>query len=46
LFEPDGRLEVHRRMPDKATEILRTRRNPDAISIEDVKALISQRLGR
>jgi hypothetical protein len=22
LFEPDGRLEVHRRMPDKATEIL------------------------
>ena len=39
-------LEVHRRMLNKATEILRTRRNPDAVPIEDVKALIRQRLSR
>lgn len=38
--------EVHRRMLDKAAEIMRTGRNPDAVPIEDVRALINQRLGR
>ncbi len=38
--------EAHRRMLDKAAEIMRTGQNPDAVPIEDVKALISQRLGR
>ena len=38
--------EAHRRMLDKAAEILRTRQNPDAVPIEDVRALINQRLGR
>ncbi len=38
--------EAHRRMLDKAAEIMRTGKNPDAVSIEDIKALISQRLGR
>lgn len=38
--------QAHRRMLDKAAEILRTGQNPDAVSIEDVKALISKRLGR
>lgn len=38
--------EAHRRMLDKAAEIMRTKQNPDAVPIEDVKALISQRLGR
>jgi uncharacterized protein DUF6247 len=38
--------EAHRRMLDKAAEIMRTGRNADAVPIEDVKALISQRLGR
>lgn len=38
--------QVHRRMLDKAAEILRTRTNPDAVAIEDVKALIGERLGR
>lgn len=38
--------EAHRRLLDKAAEILRTRRNPDAVPIEDVKALINRRLGR
>jgi len=37
---------AHRRMLDKAAEILRTGRNPDAVPIEDVQALINQRLGR
>lgn len=37
---------AHRRMLDKAAEILRTRQNPDAVPIEDVKVLISRRLGR
>ncbi|MGH3811219.1 MAG: DUF6247 family protein [Pseudonocardiaceae bacterium] len=38
--------EAHRRMLDKAAEILRTRKNPDAVPIEDVRAMINQRLGR
>ena len=38
--------QAHRRMLDKAAEILRSRKNPDAVPIEDVKALISNRLGR
>lgn len=38
--------EAHRRMLDKAAEILRTRQNPDGVPIEDVRALINQRLGR
>lgn len=38
--------EAHRRMLDKAAEILCTGQNPDAVSIEDVKALLSKRLGR
>lgn len=33
-------------MLDKAAEIMRTRENPDAVSVEDVKALISKRLGQ
>lgn len=36
---------AHRRMLDKAAEIERTGNNPDAVSIEDVKALITRRLG-
>jgi hypothetical protein len=32
-------------MLDKAAEILRTGENPDAVSIEDIKNLISSRLG-
>lgn len=36
---------AHRRMLDKAAEIERTGKNPDAVSIEDVKALITRRLG-
>ncbi len=38
--------QAHRRMLDKAAGILRTRENPDAVPIEDVKALMSKRLGR
>lgn len=38
--------EAHRRMLDKAAEILRIRQNPDAVPIEDVRVLINQRLGR
>lgn len=38
--------EAHRQMLDKAAEIMRTGDNPDAVSLEDVKALISKRLGR
>jgi hypothetical protein len=37
--------EAHRRMLDKAAEILRTGRNPHAVPIEDVRALINRRLG-
>jgi hypothetical protein len=38
--------EAHRRMLDKAAAILRTGSNPDAIPIEDVRALIRSRLGQ
>jgi hypothetical protein len=38
--------QAHRRMLDKAAEILRTGRNPDAVPAEEVRALISRRLGR
>jgi uncharacterized protein DUF6247 len=37
--------QAHRRMLDKAAEILRTGRNPDAVPVEDVRALIRRRLG-
>jgi Family of unknown function (DUF6247) len=36
--------QAHRRMLDKAAEILRTGRNPDAVPIEEVRALIRRRL--
>jgi hypothetical protein len=35
--------EAHRRMLDKAAEILRTGQNPDAVPIQDVMALIAER---
>ncbi len=38
--------EAHRRMLDKAAEILRTGSNPDAVPAEDVRALIRERLGQ
>ena len=38
--------EAHRRMLDKAAEIMRTGANPDAVPLEDVKALIRKRLGQ
>lgn len=38
--------EAHRRMLDKAAEITRTRRNPEAVPIEEVRTRINQRLGR
>jgi len=37
---------AHRRMLDKAAEILRTGRNPDAVSMETVRALIAKRCGQ
>ncbi|MQA62281.1 MAG: hypothetical protein GEU86_12440 [Actinophytocola sp.] len=37
--------EVHRWMLDKAAEILRTGKNPDAVPAEEMKALIQRRLG-
>jgi Family of unknown function (DUF6247) len=45
LTQRQGR-EAHRRMLDKAAEILRTGQNSEAVPIEDVKTLINQRLGR
>ncbi|TCO57055.1 hypothetical protein EV192_106532 [Actinocrispum wychmicini] len=39
-------VEVHRRMLAKAAEIARTGHNPDAVPLEDMKALIRERLGR
>jgi hypothetical protein len=33
-------------MLDKAAEIMRTGANPDAVPLEDVKALIRKRLGQ
>ncbi|WP_064742966.1 DUF6247 family protein [Pseudonocardia spinosispora] len=38
--------EAHRRMLDKAAEILRTGKNPDAVPLEDHLALINRKLGR
>ena len=38
--------EAHRRMLDKAAEIMRTGASPDAVPLEDVKALIRKRLGQ
>lgn len=38
--------EAHRRMLDKAAAILRTGENPDAVPIEDVEALVRERLGQ
>lgn len=38
--------EAHRRMLDKAAKIMRTGHNPDAVSIDDVKALITKRLNQ
>jgi hypothetical protein len=35
---------AHRRMLDKAAQILRTGHNPDAVSTEEVQALIRRRL--
>jgi Family of unknown function (DUF6247) len=37
---------AYSRMVTKAEQILRTGRNPDAVSFEDMQALIQQRLGR
>ncbi|MDQ3405731.1 MAG: DUF6247 family protein [Actinomycetota bacterium] len=36
--------EMHRRMLAKAAAIVRTGENPDAVPMEDVKALINKRL--
>jgi Family of unknown function (DUF6247) len=38
--------ETHRRMLNKAAEILRTGENPDGVALKDVKALIHDRLAR
>jgi len=38
--------EAHRRMLDKAAVIMHTGHNPDAVSIDDVKALITKRLNQ
>lgn len=38
--------EAHRRMLDKAAEIMRTGHNPDGVSAEDMQALIRERLGQ
>ena len=46
VADPAAGPEAHRRMLDKVAEILRTRQNPDAVPIVDVRALINQRLGR
>lgn len=39
-------VEAHRRMLEKASTIVRTGHNPDAVANEQVQALIRQRLGR
>lgn len=36
---------AHRQMLDKACQIVRTGGNPDAVSLEDVRSLINNRLG-
>ncbi|WP_051581185.1 DUF6247 family protein [Pseudonocardia acaciae] len=38
--------EAHRRMLDKAAEIVRTGENPDGVPADEVRALIRQRLGQ
>jgi Family of unknown function (DUF6247) len=38
--------EAHRRMLDKAAEIVRDRDNPTGVPLDEVKALIDDRLGR
>jgi Family of unknown function (DUF6247) len=38
--------ETHRRMLNKAAEILRTGENPDGVALKDVKALIRDRLAQ
>ena len=38
--------EAHRRLLDKAAEIVRTGTNPDAVPVEQARALIRQRLGK
>lgn len=38
--------EAHRRMLDKAAEIVRTGTNPDAVPVEVARTLIRQRLGQ
>ena len=38
--------EAHRRMLDKAAEIMRTGKNPDAVPAQDVMALIAKRRGQ
>lgn len=35
--------EAHRRMLDKAAQIMRTGGNPDAVSMDEVRALIAKR---
>lgn len=37
---------AHRRMLDKASEILRTGGNPTGVPAEDIRALINERLGQ
>jgi hypothetical protein len=39
-------MQAHRRMLDKAAEITRTGGNPTGVPIEDVRALIDERLGQ
>lgn len=38
--------ETHRRMLNKAAEILRTGENPDGVALKDVKVLIHDRLAQ
>jgi hypothetical protein len=38
--------EIHRRMLNKAAEILRTGENPDGVALKDVKTLIRDRLAQ
>ncbi len=45
LTQRQGR-EAHRRMLDKAADIVRTGQNPGAVSIDEVRAAIRLRLGQ
>jgi len=38
--------QAHRRMLDKAAEILQTGTNPNGVPIEDVRAMIRKKLGQ